>query len=49
MAVIMAEIYDDELPEVDEVFLVELNTVELVHPTDSTFVPVLGKHNAVPL
>ena len=43
MAVIMAQIYNDMLPEVDEVFMVVLDSVELLHPTDSTFVPALGE------
>ena len=36
-------IFDDTVPEIDEVFLVELMSVELVSPLESTFSPELGK------
>ena len=36
-------IFDDNVPEIDELFLVELTSVELVSPLESTFSPELGK------
>ena len=41
--IIMVEIVDDNIPEVDEVFIVQLRRVELIQPQTSTFQPKLGQ------
>lgn len=41
--VISVQLMEDEVPEVDEVFLVNLTRVELVEPRTSTFMPKLGQ------
>jgi G-protein coupled receptor 98 len=41
-AVIYIQLMEDEIPEVDEVFLVNLTRVELIEPSYSTFRPKLG-------
>ena len=41
--VITVQLMEDEVPEVDEIFLVNLTRVELVEPKTSTFKPKLGE------
>lgn len=43
-AAITIQIMQDEIPEVDEVFVVNLTRVELIEPSYSTFRPKLGMH-----
>ena len=40
---ITVEVADDNIPEVDEVFVVQLKRVELIQPQSSTFLPTLGE------
>ena len=42
--VIYIQIMEDEIPEVDEVFLVNLTRVQLIEPSYSTFRPRLGEN-----
>ncbi len=42
--IILAQIYDDDIPEVDEVFLVNITHLELVDPVNSAFKPALCKY-----